>query len=71
MSWGGDELSVGNETPSEPVVLRQTLQWQISVVIGISGPERKVPGAVIAPQRHMRCAEDGEVEVIIICWTQA
>jgi hypothetical protein len=67
--WGGDDLSGGNESPSDPVVLRQTLQSQISVVIGISGPKRKVPGAVIALQRHIRCAEDGKVEVIIMCWT--
>jgi len=67
LPWVGDELSEGKEAPREPVVLRQTLQWQIPVLIGIPGSERRVPGAVMAMQRHMRCAKNGEVKVVTKC----
>jgi hypothetical protein len=36
------------------------LQWHISKEIGITGPERMDPGAIIAPQRHVRFADDVE-----------
>jgi hypothetical protein len=61
VSCDGDELSGGNEAPREPVVWRQELQWHISTHIGICRSDRRVPGSNMAPQRHVRCANDVEV----------
>lgn len=69
VSWDGDALNGEKEAPREPVVRRQTLQWQISMLIGISGLERRVAGADMAPQRHVRCAE--VVKVMVKCWIEA
>lgn len=55
MVLGGGEERVGKEGRRVPVACLQELQWQSSVVMGREVSERMDPGAVMVPQRQVRC----------------
>lgn len=63
MSDEGAALSGGKVTLRAPVAKRQELQWQTPANSGISGGERREPGAETAPQRQVK-VKLAEVEAI-------